>query len=141
MSGPGAAANGEFDPSIALTELSPGDAVHLAGLLMADLRRHQATFLRAVAFKEYRSAVRAAHSLASIAAAVGGRAVSRLAWKAEQLVLARDWERAEGLEQALCLSLNTLVEEIERWQAGLLGRTDACEPPDDGTHSGGEGRT
>lgn len=124
-----------------MTELSPGDAVHLSGLLTADLRRNQAAFLRAIAFKEYRSAVRAAHSLASIAAAVGGAAVSRMAGAAEQLVRAHDWGGAEELAPALCASLNTLVEAIERWQAGRLDRTGACGTPDHGTRAGGEGRT
>lgn len=141
MSGLDATTNAGFDPSLVLIELSPRDGVHLAGLLMADLRRNQATFLRAVAFKEYRSAVRAAHSLASIAAAVGGGAVSRVAGDIEQLVQAHEWERAEGLERTLCASLNSLVDQIERWQAVRLEEMKASEASGDDTRSGGGGRT
>ena len=115
----------DFDPSIALNQMSRKDALHLASLLIDDLRRNQFLLASSLASGDQPTAARAAHSLGNITANAGCESVCMLAADLERQI--RKGQREEAAEPAERLrhEVSALIAALEAWRREATASADA----------------
>src|ERR1043166_7821964 len=116
----------DFDPSIALNQMSRKDALHLASLLIDDLRRNQFLLASSLASGDQPTGARAGHSLGNITANAGCESVCMLAADLERQIRKGQPHETAGPAERLRSEVATLIGALERWRSDAGAATDTA---------------